>query len=151
MPATGVPGGPGLGPGPRAPRGGLDAFVAKFEGAGYGTITLTYFGGTKDDSSGYDGDEIKLDATGNIWLAGLTSSPDLPTRHANQSVYGGGESDGFVAAFSPDLAQVCYATYRGGSDRDLMEGLDISPEGMVLVSGLTLSADRIASRPCQAR
>ena len=125
----------------RTARGGLDTFVAKFEGPGYGAVSLTYFGGTKDDSSGYDGDDIKLDSDGNVWLAGLTASPDLPTRRATQPVYGGGETDGFLAVFSPNLTHLCYATYRGGSDRDILEGLDLSPDGEALVTGLTFSKD----------
>lgn len=122
-------------------RGGLDAFVAKLEGPGYRTLRLTYFGGTKDDSAGYDGDDIKLDSAGNIWLAGLTTSPDLPTRSAAQRVYGGGEGDGFLAAFSPDLTRLCYATYWGGSDRDFFEGLDLSNDHDLFVTGLTFSRD----------
>jgi hypothetical protein len=125
----------------RTAQGGLDAFVAKFGGPGLQTVRLTYFGGTKDDSSGYDGDDIKVDPAGNIWLVGLTASRDLPVRRALQPAHGGGESDGFLAVFSPDLTKLCYATYRGGSDRDMLEGLDVSRNGDVLATGLTFSKD----------
>jgi hypothetical protein len=125
----------------RVAQGGLDAFVTKFEGPGYKTVSSTYFGGTKDDSSGYDGDDIRIDAAGNVWLAGLTASTDLPMRRATQPAYGGGETDGFLAAFSPTLTKLCYATYRGGSDRELLEGLDILADGTVVVTGLTFSKD----------
>lgn len=125
----------------RAAGGGLDAFLVRFEGPGYRSVRLTYYGGTRDDSSGYDGDDIQLDASGNVWLAGLTASRDLPTRAAMQPVFGGGDTDGFVAAFSPDLTKLCFATYRGGSDRDLLEGLALSPDGLVLATGLTFSKD----------
>jgi hypothetical protein len=125
----------------RTVRGGLDAFVAKFEGQRYGSVTLTYFGGTKNDSSGYDGDDIKVDPSGNVWLVGLTASADLPARHATQSAYGGGDSDGFIAVFSPNIEKLCYAAYLGGSNRDLLEGIDVSSSGEVLITGLTFSKD----------
>lgn len=127
-------------------RGGLDAFVAKFEGAGYRRVRVTYYGGAKDDSSGYDGDDLKVDGMGNVWLVGLTSSTDLPTLNAQQSVYGGGDSDGFLAVFSPTLRQLCYGTYYGGSDADLLEGVDVSSNGSVDVTGVTFSQDLSMSR-----
>jgi len=125
----------------RSAQGGLDAFVAKLEGPGYQSVSLTYFGGTKDDSSGYDGDDIKVDPAGNVWLVGLTSSRDLPLRDPMQPAYGGGDADGFLAVFPPGLTDLCYATYRGGSDRDLLEGIDLAPDGAVVATGLTFSKD----------
>ena len=122
-------------------RGGLDAFVARFDEAGYETVRLTYFGGAQDDSSGYDGEVIKVDPAGNIWLAGLTSSRDLAVRDAMQERYGGGATDGFIAVFSSRLTDLLYGTYRGGSGRDIMEGLDAAPDGTVVVTGLTFSND----------
>jgi hypothetical protein len=126
---------------PRANKGGLDAFIAIFSGKGYRKVRSTYFGGTGDDSSGYDGDDVKLDGEGNVWLVGLTKSRDLPTRHALQPEYGGGDGDGFLAAFSPGLTKLCYSTYRGGADRDFFEGIDVSRTGLIFATGLTWSLD----------
>jgi Beta-propeller repeat len=125
----------------RVNKGGLDAFVATFQGADYREVHSTYFGGSKDDSSGNDGDDIKLDAKGNVWLVGLTGSKDLPTMNALQPEYGGGDLDGFLAAFSPDLTKLCHSSYRGGTERDMLEGLDISKSGFVLATGLSWSDD----------
>jgi hypothetical protein len=121
--------------------GGKDAFIAEFAGRSYSEVRSTYWGGTKDDYSGADGDDVKVDSQGNIWLAGSTSSLDLPTRHAVQAVYGGGDRDGYIAAFSPDLKNLCYSTYRGGSDRDWFEGIAISSRGLVYATGATTSED----------
>ena len=125
----------------RSAQGGMDAFVARLDEAGRKTVRLTYFGGSNDDSSGYDGEDIKLDRDGNIWLAGLTSSRDFPVRHAMQQDYGGGETDGFIAVLSPQLTELLYGSYRGGSGRDILEGLDVAPDGTVVVTGLTFSND----------
>jgi hypothetical protein len=115
--------------------------VAKFEGKGYRNVRSTYWGGTKDDFSGHDGDDVKLDCEGNIWLVGGTMSSDLPTRNALQPKYGGGDLDGFLVAFSPDMTKLCFSTYRGGSDREFLEGLDVSKTGLVYATGVTWSQD----------
>lgn len=125
----------------RANGGGLDAFVAIFEGKGYDNVRSTYFGGSGDDSSGYDGDDIKIDKHGNVWLVGLTTSRNLPTQDALQPKYGGGDGDGFLVAFSRQLTTLCYGTYRGGKDRDFFEGLDVSNSDFIYATGLTWSPE----------
>lgn len=119
--------------------GGKDAFIAEFDGKNYRNVRSTYWGGSKDDYTGHDGDPVKVDSEGNIWLVGGTASLDLPARNALQAEYGGGDGDGFLVAFSPDLARVCYSTFRGGSDRDFLEGLDLSKMGLVYATGATWS------------
>ncbi|MFN0170670.1 MAG: hypothetical protein ACKV22_29975 [Bryobacteraceae bacterium] len=131
----------------RERHGGTDAFVAVFSGRGYRRIHATYFGGSADDESGYDGGDIGVDPSGNIWLAGITMSPNLPLRNPIQSTFGGGAGDGFLAAFSPRLDRLCFATYLGGTDRDLLEGLKVSGEGVVTVTGLSLSHDMALPAP----
>jgi hypothetical protein len=88
-------------------QGGTDAFVAKFSGSNHGEVSTTYLGGKGDDSSGFDGDAIKVDNRGNIWLAGSTASPDFPLRNALHTKYVG-KKDGFVVALSPDLSKLCW-------------------------------------------
>jgi hypothetical protein len=119
-----------------------NTFIAKFAGRDYHHIQATYLGGTQHDFSGADGEDIKVAADGTIWFVGQTSSLDFPTRKATQPRYGGGEADGFIAAFSPDLRRLCYSSYRGGSDRDWMEGLDISgSDSSIFATGATESRD----------
>ena len=124
----------------RSAPGGLNAFVARLGDSEYDSVQLTYFGGSSDDSSGFDGSDIAVDASGRVWLVGLTSSSDLPVRNALQEDYGGA-TDGFVAVFSADLSQLEFSTYRGGSKRDILEGLDVDSGGTVAVTGLTFSDD----------
>src|SRR5262249_36711822 len=52
-----------------------DAFVTKLNPAGTVLIYSTYFGGSSDD----DSNAIAVDAAGNVVIAGMTSSADLPT------------------------------------------------------------------------
>jgi len=119
--------------------GKRDAFLASFRGRHLRDIRATYFGGSNDDESGYDGGDIKVDRRGNIWIAGITLSTDLPTRNAPQPQFGGGNGDGFVAAFTPDLRNLCFSSYHGGRDRNLLEGLAISASGMVAATGVSFA------------
>ena len=124
----------------RTVQGGLDAFIARLDGPVFRTVRLTYYGGSQDDSSGFDGEDIKVDASGRVWLVGLTSSADLPVLNAPQKSYGG-QTDGFVAVFSRGLTELRFSTYSGGSGRDILQGLDVGFDGTVAVSGLTFSDD----------
>ena len=73
-----------------------------------------------------------MDSQDRVWLAGQTTSADLPTRGALQESLGG-ESDGFVARMR--LGEPLeFATYLGGESRDIAEGLAISPAGTVWIS-----------------
>ncbi|MDE0103945.1 MAG: hypothetical protein OXN89_16350 [Bryobacterales bacterium] len=124
----------------RMAHGGLDSFVATLDGSGYEHLRLTYFGGSQDDSSGFDGENVRVDSHGRVWLVGLTASADLPVRNAVQDSYGG-QTDGFVAVFSPRLTDLSFGTFCGGSGRDILEGITDTPSGTVAVTGLTFSND----------
>lgn len=106
----------------RASRGGGDAFIAQIGGPS------TYFGGSQKDEAGYDGQNIAIDAHGNVWIAGITYSADLPAK----GTYGGGDGDGFVAKFAPALNKVLFASYSGSPARELGEGIAIIPGGVVM-------------------
>jgi hypothetical protein len=58
-------------------------------------------------------------------------------------MYGGGNGDGFLAAFSADLQKLFDSPYFGGTDRELVEGLAISRKTLPGKSG--------AGRPVEAR
>jgi uncharacterized protein (TIGR03437 family) len=86
----------GLGiPVPRPPVNGEEAFVTVFNARSTSPIFTATVGGACADEA----DSIALDSAGNIWIAGLTQSADLPTR----SMVGGlgGQTGGFLAAFTP--------------------------------------------------
>ncbi len=76
--------------------GGDDAFLAKFNS--YGNLTwATYYGGT-----GYDyAYGVSADVSGNIFIAGVTSSRNgIATPGAYQTSYGVGTDDAFLAKFN---------------------------------------------------
>lgn len=81
-------------------------------------------------------------ATGDVYIAGLTSSSDLPGLPGGADVTFGGISEGFIARFSSDLKTLYRSTYIGGSGEDVCYGIAIDPAtGDVIVTGYTTSND----------
>jgi hypothetical protein len=120
---------------PTSGGGGLDAFVAKLNPAGDELVYATYLGGS---SSEYAKD-IAVDAAGNAYVVGSTTSRNFPTVHALRQTLGG-FSDGFVTKL--DMAGlIVYSTYLGGSKEDYGYGIAVDATGRAHVTGQTISAD----------
>ena len=85
---------------------------------------------------------VATDAQGNVYVAGLTYSPDFRvTAGALQTKIGSvGASDAFVAKFAADGA-LLWSTYLGGCCDDWATGVAVDAAGNVLVTGWTRSAD----------
>ena len=112
-----------------------DAFAAKFNTSGqlvYGTCV----GGSAQDS----GAGIAVDANGNAYLTGTTTSNDFPLVNPFQSTLNG-SSDAFVAVLNPTATAFVYSTYLGGSSTDQGFGIAVDSTGEVLVTGYTNSTD----------
>jgi gliding motility-associated-like protein len=130
---------------------GADAYVARFSADGSQLLGCTYMGGTDNDgvlisSEGlyynygdYFRGEIVLDEDGACYVATTTRSLGLQTAgNPVQSTAQGG-SDGWVFRLSPDLSQLQWSTYLGGSNDDAAYGLDVAKDGSVFVTGGTAS------------
>ena len=101
-----------------------DAFLAKFLPDGKTVVFLTYFGGMGNEL----GRSIALDGGGNIWIAGSTSSLDLPVTTGAFQTTLKATTNGFVAKFSND-GKLIAATYLGGSSQDSVFGIALGPNG----------------------
>ncbi|MGH7335382.1 MAG: SBBP repeat-containing protein, partial [Candidatus Rokuibacteriota bacterium] len=85
---------------------------------------------------------LALDGTGNVYVAGVTSSPDFPgvdSGSADSSF--AGNHEGFVAKLDGTLSTILAATFLGGSNTDSAQALALDGTGNVYVAGVTLSAD----------
>jgi hypothetical protein len=117
--------------------GGFDAFVARLNGTLTSILQSTYLGGSNIDEAV----ALAIGPSGDVYVAGLTASPNFPnTSGGAQANYGGG-SDAFVARLNGTLTSILQSTYLGGSGNDGAFALAIAPSGDVYVAGLTVSPD----------
>jgi hypothetical protein len=73
----------------------------------------TYLGGSGSDQ----GNAISVDASGNAYLTGVTTSGNFPT-HAGFQSSGGGGNDVFVSKLNAAGTALVYSTYLGGAGSD---------------------------------
>ena len=119
--------------------GFYDAFVSKLNPVGSALVYSTFLGG-----SGYDGGSgIAVDALGNAYITGTTSSSNLPTTPgAFQTIYAGGWGsfgDAFVSKLNATGSALVYSTYLGGSGADGGYGIALDASGNAYVTGATYS------------
>lgn len=135
---------PGTASGAQPTYGGdRDAFLAMLSPDLTKLYRSTYFGGGGGDRAWT---MTVAPQNGAVYIVGITSSLDLPgTLTGGQPIYGGGSSDGFIAAFSPKLEHLIRASYIGGSDTDTGFGVAFAPGYGIYVSGGTSSADMPAT------
>ena len=99
----------------------------------------TYFGGSGDERA----TSVAVDGTGNIYLAGSTTSADLPTT-LGTTLKGAGPNV-YIAKITPPLgspaATLDYVTYLGGNGQDIPAGIKVDGAGQPYVAGSTSSSD----------
>jgi hypothetical protein len=124
--------------------GNYDAFVTKFNTAGSSLLYSTYLGGSSTDI----GQSIGLDAGGNAYVTGYTTSTDFSTVNPFQPTFGGAY-DAFVTKFNSAGSGLVYSTYLGGSSTDEGYGIAVKA-GNVYVTGYTSSTNFPTMNPFQA-
>jgi hypothetical protein len=116
-------------------RDGSDNFVTKFNATGSALVYSAVFGGAASDGAA----GIDVDAAGNAWITGTTSSVDYPTTADafDRSLNGG--ADAFISELNSAGSALLYSTLLGGSESD--SGIDLAVDGVgdVYVTGQTLS------------
>jgi hypothetical protein len=137
-------------PGTTGTANGGSAFVTKLNPSLTGAAQLiysTYLGGDTFD----DGHGIAVDATGNIYVVGVTESTDFPPVHAlPYSANAAGTA--FLSEINPSAltgpASLVFSTYLGGSGvgsavlfGDSAAGLAFGGSNEVYITGTTTSAD----------
>ncbi len=116
-------------------RTGSDAFVARVAAAGNALDYCVFLGGSGEDS----GQAIVADSAGHVWVAGATTSTNLPVVNALQPTRGG-KTDAFVGRLDT-AGNVVYLTYLGGAGDDVALGLAVDTLGNAYVTGSTTSTN----------
>ncbi|WP_165864845.1 DUF7948 domain-containing protein [Rufibacter latericius] len=143
----------GLGGNPTYSRGS-DLVITRLSSTGDRLLASTFLGGTDNDGlvarttftptlvqnygDQYRGDII-TDPDGNVYIASNTSSGDFPAQNGFRSQSHGGTNDAVVCKLSPDLSQVLWGSYYGGSGTDAAYSIQIDPSRQVYVCGGTTS------------
>jgi hypothetical protein len=131
-----------------------DAFVAKLDPTGT-LVWSTYLGGEGGD----EGNDVAVDAQGNVYVVGDTQSADFPSLNAFQSTcmlspppfekcY-----DAFITKLASDGSELLFSTFLGGNTGGLVEeacGVDVDGSGNVYVVGETRSDNFPLLSPIQS-
>jgi hypothetical protein len=121
--------------------GTTDAFVLKLDPTGQHLLYSTHLGGSDTTV----GEAIAIDASGNAFVTGQTSSSNYPSVNAFQPKYGGADGSFFYGdAFVTKLdtaGKVAYSTYLGGSKDEEGRAIAVDGGGNAYITGQTSSAD----------
>jgi hypothetical protein len=79
-------------------------------------------------------------ATGRIYIAGYTASPNFPNT-LGRTFNSSGVNDGFITCIEKDGTTIVWSTYLGGNAVDQVQGISVDAAGDVYVAGMTQSAD----------
>jgi gliding motility-associated-like protein len=117
--------------------GAQDAIVAKFNTNLTSLLWSTYVGGTGLES----GNSVQLASNGDIFVAGGTTSSNLPnTAGQLNPSYKGGTTDGYVIKFPAPTYAAPKATYLGTNDYDQAYFVQLDIDDFVYVYGQTKGA-----------
>ena len=117
-----------------------NAFVVQIDPSQQGIpseIYGTFLGGSTQDL----GRSVAVDSSGNVYVAGVSYSPDFPMAgNSVQPVYAG-DGDVFVAELNPGAGTLLYSTFLGGLGTDEAKKILLDPSGRMVLTGYTLSPD----------
>ena len=114
-----------------------DAFVTKLDSTGSGLLFSTYLG-----REGIEwGRAVRLDANGNIYVAGSTTSPNFVTTAGAYQRTMAGSSDVFVVKLNPSGTARLYSTFFGGASGEDVGALAVDGSGAVVIGGRTESSN----------
>lgn len=123
-----------LGAHDRTLAGDLDGFVTKINPAGNALVYSTYVGGTGFEFF----TAIDVDAQGNAYVTGNSDDASFPvTVGAFDTTENGGLNDVVVFKLNPAGSALVFSTFIGGSGQDEGNGLTLTPNNEVVVTGFT--------------
>ncbi|GGK87624.1 hypothetical protein GCM10011405_39160 [Rufibacter glacialis] len=139
---------------------GSDLVITRLSREGDRLLASTFLGGSQNDGlltrlittptlvqnygDQYRGDII-TDPDGNVYIASNTTSDDFPTRNGFRSQRIGGSHDAVVVKLSPDLSQVLWGNYYGGTGIDAAYSIQLDQNRQVYVCGGTTSTTLIGN------
>ncbi|HUF05570.1 MAG TPA: SBBP repeat-containing protein [Aridibacter sp.] len=108
-------------------------FISKFRPDGRTLIFSTFLGGAGGSEFG----DMRIDDTGNIFVAGFVFADSFPTTKGAFDESYNGDQDAVVAKLDPTGSSLVYSTYFGGAGSDVALGIDFDSSGGVYFAGVT--------------
>jgi hypothetical protein len=125
-------------------KSGDASYLSKVSAAGDLIVYSTFIGGDFQSVTG-----IAVDLSGNAYVTGYTSTPNLPaTPGALQPQLAGG-SDIFIKKFNDTGTELVYSTFFGGSQYDSGAAIAVDSVGQAFVTGQSVSIDLPVMKPLQ--
>lgn len=130
--------------------GNRDAFVVHLDAQGSTLLYATYLGGAGDELTDAGTTGFEVDANGNVYVAGTTSSTNFPTSPGAPQASRGNpngaqfDEDAFLTKLNPAGTAILFSTYHGGSGLEAtgtFEPLAVDAGGSAWIAGTTRSAD----------
>ncbi|MBL8290343.1 MAG: SBBP repeat-containing protein [Bryobacterales bacterium] len=117
--------------------GTMDAFVSKLSVDGTALVYSTLLGGDRTTAAA----SIAVDAAGNAYVTGTTSSANFPATSGALQTGLAGPSDAYVVKFDASGSSFRYATLLGGSGGESGRRIVVDSLGNAFVGGGTTSTD----------
>jgi Beta-propeller repeat len=117
--------------------GGYDAFVTKLNAGGSALGYSTFLGGNAFDG----GHAVAVDGAGSAYVTGRVASADFPVSAGAFDTSFNGNTDAFVAKLNAAGSALGYATYLGGGDLDIGNGIAVDGTTNAYVTGSTYSGN----------
>ncbi|HSZ71629.1 MAG TPA: PKD domain-containing protein, partial [Cytophagaceae bacterium] len=138
---------------------GTDLFVSRLSASGSSLLSSTLIGGTGNDglllhdevlTRNYGDEfrsEILLDSLGFVYIASHTQSGDFinASRPGYDHTFHGGGRDGVVMKLKPDLTDVVWNTYWGGTGWDACYSLQFGKNNDLYITGGTTSTNLVTN------
>jgi hypothetical protein len=116
-----------------------NAFITKLKQDGSGLVYSTFLGGT--GASGDGATSIAVDASGDAYIVGTTSSTDFPITPGSAFQTTNKGANGFFTELAPTGSSLLYSTYLGGTGSDGPAAIALDTNGNAYIGGSTTSTD----------
>ena len=123
----------------------FDNYISKVSTDGQQLLFSSYYGGNRE----WGLTELTVDRNDNILFVGETNSVAFPLLNAYQSIYGGGETDGFVAKIDKEDYSLYFSTFLGDNGYDGVHGVVVDNHGDLIITGTTMSSNFPTLNPYQ--
>jgi hypothetical protein len=122
------------------PQGGVDDVVIKVSKDGSHVLWASYLGGSGDESKSPN---VAVGPGGEVHVLTSTRSADAPTTSGAYDRHWHGDTDIYLATLSADGRRLLMGTYLGspaGDGAGGKRGIQLAPDGNIIISGWTMSA-----------